>query len=96
MCVMPEAPPLSAPAKAICSGIAGVNGPAQKAMIAVHAVQYHGLTMSANTPHTITGDQNMISLSSNHTMLCPHHRSALRRRVFVVCVIFLSGTVSSK
>lgn len=96
MCVMPEAAPLSAPAKAICSGIAGVNGPAQKAMTPAHAVQYHGLTMSASTAQTITGDQNMISLSSNHTMLCPHHRSALHRRVFVVCVIFLSGTVSCK
>lgn len=41
MYVMAEAAPLSAPANAICKGIAGVNGPAQKAMMAIHAVQYH-------------------------------------------------------
>lgn len=96
MCVMAEAAPLSAPANAICKGIAGVNGPAQKVMMAIHAVQYHGLTISANMPHIITGSQNIVSASSNHMRLCQHHRNALHRRVFIVCVIFLSGTVSSK
>lgn len=96
MCVMAEATPLSAPANAICKGIAGVNGPAQKAIMAIQAVQYHGLTISANIPHIITGSQNMHSANSNHMRLCQHHSNALRSRVFVVCIIFFSGTMSSK
>lgn len=93
---MAEAAPLSAPANAICKGIAGVNGPAQKVMMAIHAVQYHGLTISASTEYIITGSQNMHSASSNHMRLCQHHRNTLRSRVFVVCIIFFSGTMSSK
>lgn len=96
MYVMAEAAPLSAPANAICKGIAGVKGPVQKAMMAIQAVQYHEFTISANSAHTITGDQNMHSANSNHMRLCQHHRNVLRRRVFVVCIIFFSGTMSSK
>lgn len=56
--------PFIANASPICNGIAGVNGPAQNAMIAPVAVQNQGLTMIANIAVTITGLQNINSAIS--------------------------------
>lgn len=51
---------------AIWSGIAGVNGAAQKATIAPSAVQNHGETVNASTPQIMAGDQNIASAINVH------------------------------
>lgn len=80
-----------ASAKPICSGTAGVNGPAQNVTMATHAVHHQGLTMSAIAAHTISGDQNILSASSSHGALCQHHRSALRTRSRITFYNVLCG-----
>lgn len=91
MCCMPRAVLLRASAKPICSGTAGVKGPAQNVTMATHAVHHQGLTMSAIAAHTTSGDQNMPSASSSHGALCQHHRSALRTRSRITFYNVLCG-----
>lgn len=61
--------PLIATANAICNGIAGVNGPAQKAHISPNGVQNQGLITIANIAVTMQGDQNINSAMMKYTII---------------------------
>lgn len=92
-------------AKAICSGIAGVNGPDQKAIIAPKAVHHQGETVQASIAHIAQGDQNATSATIKHTrkllrvIFCFSQHPSLRIRyliLFIVSFASLSLTLVGK
>ena len=92
-------------AKATCNGIAGVNGPDQKAIIAPKAVHHQGETIQASIAHITQGDQNTTSATIKHTrkllrvMCCRSQHPSLHIRyliLFIVSFASLSLTLVGK
>lgn len=80
-------------AKATCKGIAGVNGPDQKAMIAPKAVHHQGETVQASIAHIAQGDQNTTSATTKHAkkllrvIFCFSQHPSLRIRYLILFIV---------
>ena len=81
---------MSPTAKANCNGIAGVNGAAQKVIIAPNAVHHQLFTNIARKPVTMHGNQKIISATTNQNSISLFitcflsHRHAFLIRCFIV------------